>query len=127
MSRRQARTIIASDREMIRYRSGRPPDTEPGASLRELTSQWRRFIYRRLFILLRDQGEPSGLDPIIAALAAAAFLARLQHAGSRCRSSRRSRPSRWLHETVRALAGCSQRAERRVKRRGSNRHWMKVQ
>ena len=49
---------------MIRYRSCRPPDTELRARLRDLANQRRRFGYRRLFILLRDQGEPSGVNRI---------------------------------------------------------------
>ena len=48
----------------IRYRSHRPPDTELRARLHDLANQRRRFGYRRLFILLRDQGEPSGLNRI---------------------------------------------------------------
>ena len=57
MSERRACTIVAADRKMIRYRSGRPPDTELRARLRDLANQRRRFGYRRLFILLRDQGQ----------------------------------------------------------------------
>src|SRR5436309_12936560 len=49
---------------MIRYRSRRPPDTELRARLHELASQRRRFGYRRLYILLRDEGEPSGINRI---------------------------------------------------------------
>jgi len=49
---------------MIRYRSKRPPDTELRARLRDLANQRRRFGYRRLFILLREQGEPSGVNRI---------------------------------------------------------------
>src|SRR5271155_4398981 len=64
MSERRACTIVAADRKMIRYRSRRPPDTELRVRLRELANQRRRFGYRRLFILLRDQGEPSGLNRI---------------------------------------------------------------
>ena len=64
MSERRACTIVAADRKMIRYGSGRPPDTELRARLRDLANQRRRFGYRRLFILLRDQGEPSGLNRI---------------------------------------------------------------
>src|SRR5260370_40590959 len=64
MSERRACTIVAADRKMIRYRSRRPPDTELRARLRDLANQRRRFGYRRLFILLRDQGEPSGLNRI---------------------------------------------------------------
>jgi putative transposase len=64
MSERRACTLIAADRTMIRYRSRRPPDTELRARLRELANQRRRFGYRRLFILLRREGEPSGINRI---------------------------------------------------------------
>jgi putative transposase len=49
---------------MIRYRSCRPPDTELRARLRDLANERRRFGYRRLFILLRREGEPSGVNRI---------------------------------------------------------------
>lgn len=64
MSERRACNIVAADRKMIRYCSRRPPDTELRARLRELANQRRRFGYRRLFVLLRDQGEPSGVNRI---------------------------------------------------------------
>jgi putative transposase len=64
MSERRACTLIAADRTMIRYRSRRPPDIGLRARLRELANQRRRFGYRRLFILLRREGEPSGINRI---------------------------------------------------------------
>jgi putative transposase len=64
MSERRACTLVAADRKMIRYRSRRPPDLELRARLRDLANQRRRFGYRRLFILLRKQGEPSGVNRI---------------------------------------------------------------
>jgi putative transposase len=64
MSERRACTLIAADRKMIRYRSRRPPDIELRNRLRELANQRRRFGYRRLFVLLREQGEPSGVNRI---------------------------------------------------------------
>ena len=64
MSERRACTLIAADRTMIRYRSRRPPEAELRARLRELANQRRRFGYRRLFILLRREGEPSGINRI---------------------------------------------------------------
>ena len=64
MSERRACTLIAADRTMIRYRSRRPPEIELRARLRELANQRRRFGYRRLFILLRREGEPSGVNRI---------------------------------------------------------------
>src|SRR5262249_44035262 len=64
VSERRACSLAAADRKMIRYRSRRPPDTELRARLRELANQRRRFGYRRLFILLRREGEPSGINRI---------------------------------------------------------------
>ncbi|WP_247355322.1 IS3 family transposase, partial [Bradyrhizobium sp. 160] len=64
LSERRACSIVGADRKMIRYRSCRPPDTELRARLRELANQRRRFGYRRLFVLLRREGEPSGINRI---------------------------------------------------------------
>jgi putative transposase len=64
MSERRACSLVAADRKMIRYRSCRPSDTELRTRLRDLANQRRRFGYRRLFILLRDEGEPSGVHRI---------------------------------------------------------------
>ena len=64
MSERRACTLVAADRKMIRYRSRRPSDIELRTCLRDLANQRRRFGYRRLFILLRAQGEPSGINRI---------------------------------------------------------------
>jgi transposase InsO family protein len=64
MSERRACTLIAADRKMIRYSSRRPPEPELRSRLRELANQRRRFGYRRLFILLRREGEPSGINRI---------------------------------------------------------------
>ena len=64
MSERRACCIVAADRKMVRYHSCRPADTELRARLRELANQRRRFGYRRLFILLRREGEPSGVNRI---------------------------------------------------------------
>jgi putative transposase len=49
---------------MIRYRSCRPSDTGLRTQLRDLANARRRFGYRRLFILLRQDGEPSGINRI---------------------------------------------------------------
>jgi putative transposase len=64
LSERRACTIVSVDRKMIRYRSCRPPDAELRVQLRELANARRRFGCRRLFVLLRQQGEPSGLNRI---------------------------------------------------------------
>ena len=64
MSERRACSLVTADRKMIRYRSCRPPDVDLRSRLRDLANQRRRFGYRRLFILLREQGEPSGINRI---------------------------------------------------------------
>jgi putative transposase len=64
MSERRACTIIAADRKTVRYRTVRPSDAGLRVRLRELANQRRRFGYRRLFILLRRAGEPSGINRI---------------------------------------------------------------
>ncbi len=56
--------IVSADRKMIRYRSCRPPETALRAKLRDLANERRRFGDRRLFILLRREGEPSGVNRI---------------------------------------------------------------
>ena len=64
LSERRACSIVGADRKMIRYRSRRPPDAALRARLRELANERRRFGYRRLFVLLRREGEPSGINRI---------------------------------------------------------------
>ena len=64
MSERRACTMIRADRKMVRYRSRRPPEAELRIRLRELANERRRFGYRRLFIMLRREGEPSGINRI---------------------------------------------------------------
>lgn len=64
LSERRACSFVGADRKMIRYRSCRPPETELRGRLRDLANERRRFGYRRLFILLRREGEPSGINRI---------------------------------------------------------------
>jgi len=64
LSERRACTIVAADRTTIRYRSRRPPELELRKKLRDLASRRRRFGYRRLFVLLRGEGEASGINRI---------------------------------------------------------------
>jgi transposase InsO family protein len=64
LSERRACSIIGADRTMIRYRSRRPPDAKLRARLRELANERRRFGYRRLFVLLRREGERCGINRI---------------------------------------------------------------
>lgn len=64
LSERRACQIISADRTTVRYRSSRPPEVELRIKLRDLANERRRFGYRRLFILLRRDGEPSGVNRI---------------------------------------------------------------
>ncbi|RXH12436.1 IS3 family transposase [Bradyrhizobium guangzhouense] len=63
LSERRACSIVTADRTMVRYRSRRTPDAELRVRLRELANERRRFGYR-LFVLLRREGEPSGINRI---------------------------------------------------------------
>ncbi len=49
---------------MIRYKSRRPPDTELRIRLHELANARPRLSYRRLFVLLRRDSEPAGVNRI---------------------------------------------------------------
>lgn len=64
LSERRACQIVAIDRATVRYAPKRSPDTELRQRLRELANARRRFGYRRLFVLLRLQGERSGKNRI---------------------------------------------------------------
>jgi len=64
MSERRACKIVRVDRKSVRYRSRRAPDTALRARLRSLAETRRRFGYRRLFVLLRREGEPAGKNRI---------------------------------------------------------------
>jgi transposase InsO family protein len=56
MSERRACTIVRVDRKTIRYFSRRPADEALRNRMRELAAQRRRFGYRRLHVLLRQEG-----------------------------------------------------------------------
>jgi len=64
LSERRACRIAGADRKMIRYLAQRAPDTVLRGRLRDLANERRRFGYRRLFVLLRREGEPSGINRI---------------------------------------------------------------
>jgi putative transposase len=64
LSERRACTLVDADRTMIRYQSRRAPDTELREQIPDLANERKRFGYRRLFILLRRGGEPSGINRI---------------------------------------------------------------
>lgn len=49
---------------MVRYQSQRAPDTAMRCRLRDLANERRRIGYRRLLVLLRREGEASGINRI---------------------------------------------------------------
>ena len=64
LSERRACQIVGADRKMIRYQPHRAPDEGLRTRLRDLANERRWFGYRRLFVLLRREGEPSGINRI---------------------------------------------------------------
>jgi putative transposase len=56
VSQRRACLVLNADRSSIRYRSVRPPDSAIRKRLRELAGERRRFGYRRLHWLMRQEG-----------------------------------------------------------------------
>jgi putative transposase len=55
-SQRRACHLVGSDPRVHRYQSSRPDDAGLRSWLRELSSERRRFGYRRLHILLEREG-----------------------------------------------------------------------
>src|SRR3954469_869409 len=56
MSERRACRMVTVDRKVVRYRSRRPSDAALRTRMRELGPERRRFGYRRLHVLLRQEG-----------------------------------------------------------------------
>src|SRR5205085_5407298 len=57
MSERRACLVLGTDRASVRYRAIRPDDGALRERLKALAQQRRRFGYRRLYVLLRREGE----------------------------------------------------------------------
>ena len=55
-NQKRARALAGIDPRVYRCVSKRPADTERRGRLKELASEWRRFGYRRLHILLKREG-----------------------------------------------------------------------
>jgi putative transposase len=64
LSERRACDIVAIDRATVRYAPKRPADAKLRERLRDLANARRRFGYRRLFVLLRQEGERSSKNRI---------------------------------------------------------------
>lgn len=100
---------------MIRYRSCRPADAELRAKLRDLANVRRRFGYRRLFALLRRDGEPSGINRIYhlyreEGLTVRKRRARRKAVGTRAPILDEARPNaRWSLDFVQDQLACGRR------------------
>ena len=62
LSKRGACRIVRADRKMVHYEAQRAPDKMLRDRFRELAKEHRRYGYRRLLVLLRREGEPSGIS-----------------------------------------------------------------
>ena len=115
LSERRACSIVSADRKMIRYRSCRPPDTELRTQLRDLANERKRFGYRRLFVLLRQEGEPSGINRIYRLYREEGLTVRKRRARRRAVGSRapilvESKPNaRWSVDFVHDQLACGRR------------------
>ena len=115
LSERRACSIVSADRKMIRYRSCRPPDTELRTQLRDLANERKRFGYRRLFVLLRQAGEPSGVNRIYRLYREEGLTVRKRRARRRAVGSRapilvESKPNaRWSVDFVHDQLACGRR------------------
>src|ERR1700691_1493437 len=104
-----------TDRKMVRYRSCRPRDTELRIQLRDLANERKRFGYRRLFILLRQEGEPSGINRIYRLYREEGLTVRKRRARRRAGGSRapilvESKPNaRWSVDFVHDQLACGRR------------------
>ena len=62
LSGRRAYQAVGVVRKIVRYQSPRATDTALRCRLRDLANEQRRFVYRRPFVLLRREGEASGVN-----------------------------------------------------------------
>ena len=69
ISERRACLILHADRTMVRYQARRASDTALRQRLQALAAERRRFGYRRLFVLLRREGETSSKTAFIGSTA----------------------------------------------------------
>ena len=115
LSERRACRIVGADRTMVRYQSRRRDDGALRGRLRELANERRRFGYRRLFVLLRREGERSGLNRIYRlyheeGLAVRQRRARRKAVGSRAPILVDARPNaRWSLDFVHDQFRCGRR------------------
>lgn len=113
LSERRACRIVGADRAMVRYRSRRPDDSNLRVRRHDLGNERRRFGYRRLFVLLRREGEPSGINRIYRLYREEGLTVRKPAPGARPREAgrrswwRRGRTpvGRWISFTINSPVG----------------------
>jgi putative transposase len=115
LSERRACSIVAIDRATVRYTPKRPADTQLRERLRELANARRRFGYRRLFVLLRQEGERSGKNRIYRLYREEGLMVRKRRARRRAVGTRapiliEPRPNaRWSLDFVHDQFACGRR------------------
>ena len=115
MSERRACKLIDADRTMIRYRSRRPDDAALRTRLRELAHRRHRFGYRRLFVLLRREGEAAGRNRVYRLYREEGLAVRKRRARRRavgCRApipAEARRNARWSLDFVHDQFACGRR------------------
>ena len=114
LSERRACQIVRADRKMIRYQSQRALDTALRTRMRDLANERRRFGYRRLLILLRREGEPSGINRIYRVYRDEGLTVRKRRArrkaiGTAPRSWWKPANARWSLDFVHNQFGCGRR------------------
>ena len=68
ISERRACILVGIDRLTFRYQPQIRDDASLRERMRELAKRWKRFGYRRLFVLLRCAGESAGKNRNLSAL-----------------------------------------------------------
>src|SRR5262245_2248788 len=115
LSERRPRCLNGADPTVGRSQSRRAPETDLRGRLRELANERRRFGYRRLFILLRREGEPSGINRIYRlyreeGLTVRKRRARRRAVGTRAPILMEARPNaRWSLDFVHDQFACGRR------------------
>lgn len=115
VSERRACRVVGADRTSMRYAPRRASDTALRRRLRDLAHERRRFGYRRLFILLRREGEQAGKNRIYRlyreeGLAVKRRRARRRATGTRAPILVEARPdARWSLDFVHDQLACGRR------------------
>src|SRR6204780_565240 len=115
LSERRACPLVDAGSKMIRYRSRLGPETEVWTHMPGLANARRLVGYRRLFILLRQNGEPSGINRIYRLYREEGLTVRKRRARRRAAGTRAPIPgeaianARWSLDFVHDQLACGRR------------------